>query len=144
MTLYEWRITELGDGEYGYIWIAEPPQYATNDRKRIFIDPFNVDGDTDYCLEQDPHVLFNCEFVKGEKCYVLILSYWHSIGSRVADRTSADYEAPWFPWLEAGFTVEECDECVGTSDSEVSFEMAAEFMEHEEGNWNEVNHDQLD
>jgi hypothetical protein len=144
VTIFEWKITDLGDGEFGYIWIAAPSRSATNDRERIFIDPCNVDGDTDYWLDHDPHVLFNCEFVKGEKCYELILAYWHSIGSPVADRTSADYEAPWFPWLEAGFTAEECDECIGSSDSEANFERAAEFMAYEEGKWNEVNYDRLD
>jgi|ERR1035437_10642420 hypothetical protein len=144
MTLFEWKITSLSNGEFGYIWIAEPSRDATNDRKRVYIDPGNFDGDCDFWLEHDPHVLFNCEFVEAEESYELILAYWHSIGSPIADRNSADYESPWFPWLEAGFTVEERDECIGSSDCEANFERAAESIQQEEGKWNEVNYDRLD
>jgi len=144
MTIFEWRITSLGNGEAGYIWISQPSRDVANDRKRVYLDARNVDGRSDYWSEHDPHVLFNCELSEDDDHYEYIISYWERLGSPVADRRSADYEAPWFPWAEAGFTAEERDECIGNSDSEANFERGAEFVKHEERNWNEVNYDRLD
>ena len=87
MALYEWRITDLGEDEYGYIRIG---QDEDDDRIHISVD--------------------NCELFPnsgGCECYERILAYWQSIGSPVADRTAPGHEAPWFPWNVAGFPKEE-------------------------------------
>jgi hypothetical protein len=132
MTLFEWKISDLGNGEFGHIWISEPSLVGPYKHMRVYVDPNNVDGHFAYWIEHDPHVLFNCELPEDwEGWYERILGYWRNVGSPVVDRKPPSYEAPWFPWIEAGFTVEERNECIGSSDSEANFERAAEFMEHE-------------
>jgi hypothetical protein len=156
MTLYEWKITDLSNGRFGYLWI-ELHQHDDQCRQRrcgtsqylprVIIDANDLYGDFEYWSTVDGgNNLANLHIPEDWKNrYGRILAYWHNKGCPVIDRKSPGYEAPWFPWREAEFTAEERDFCIhnrwfpcippaqsiGGSDSEAEFEKAAEFMEAE-------------
>ena len=140
MTLYEWKITDFGDGEYGHIWIAEHGKDEFGTIYRVYADPENYDRWIGNCDWLEGNMVGNImagmeypeefnQYQRDPSWYRRILFYWRRLGSPRLDRKAPSYEAPWFPWLEAGFTGEERDKCIGSSESEAKFEMADEFME---------------
>lgn len=129
MTVFEWKITDLGNEEHGYIWIASDTFTGFDGTEvedyRVYIDPTNLDGHTKEILSDDflfdafKNELFGLEISEDDPNYGRILRYWNRLGKARIDRNSPGYEVPRFPWLEAGFTTEERDECIGRSDSDV-------------------------
>jgi hypothetical protein len=126
MTLYEWKITDKGNGEHGYIWIAEVGKDDFGAIYKVFVDPENNDRWIGKCDWLEGNMISN--IMDGIECpeefnqyqfdpswYRRILFYWRRLGSPHIDRKAAGYETPWFPWLEAGFTTEERDGCIGSS-----------------------------
>jgi hypothetical protein len=55
-----------------------------------------------------------------------ILFYWRRLGTPHIDRKAAGYEAPWFPWAEAGFTDEERVNCIEPFAAEPNLEEQTE------------------
>jgi hypothetical protein len=118
MKIYEWKITDLGNGRYGYLWITLH-QHDDQCRKyrcgsseylpRVIIDPCDLYGDFEHWSKVDGgNNLANLEIPEDWKnWYGRILGYWHNMGCLVLDRKLPEYDAPWFPWEEAGFTAEE-------------------------------------
>jgi hypothetical protein len=123
MTLFEWKITDLGNGRYGYLWI-DLHQHDDECRKyrcgsseylpRVIIDPNDLYGDFEHWSKVDGgNNLANLEIPEDWKNrYGRILGYWHNMGCLFIDRKVPGYEAPWFPWTEAGFTEQEHNECI--------------------------------
>ena len=105
--LFEWKITDLGNGEFGHVWISRDEEYSRS--YRIFVDPTNVYGHFDYWakVEDRYNTLGNCELPSEWFGYKRILAFWQSIGAPIADREAPGYTAAWFPWLRVGFTVHE-------------------------------------
>ena len=125
-TVYEWRITDKGNGEYGYIWIAEDGKDDFGAFYKVIVDPENHDRWIGNCDWFEGSMVSN--IMTGMECpeefsqyqrdlswYRRILFYWRRLGSPRIDRKSAGYEAPWFPWAEAGFTDDERDGCIKAS-----------------------------
>lgn len=131
MTLYEWKISDLGNGQYGYIWVAENGKDEVGNLYKIYVDPYNIDATADDVFKYEAQKFFNLEITEDDAWYRRVLLLWKRLGSPVINRKAPGYEAAWFPWREAGFTDEERDECIGSSESEAEFEKAAEFMEAE-------------
>ncbi len=138
MTLFEWRITDLGNGEYGFIWIAAVGKDDFGSVYKVFVDPENNDRWIGKCDWLEGNMVSNIidsmecpeehnQYQSDPSRYRRILFYWRRLGSPRIDRKAAGYEAPWFPWADAGFADEERDECIGSSDSEAEFEKAAGF-----------------
>ena len=138
MTLYEWKITDLGNNQYGYIWIAENGKDEFGPVYRVYADPENYDRWIGKCDWLEGSMVSNIidsmecpeehnQYQSDPSWYRRILFYWRRLGSPRIDRKAAGYEAPWFPWADAGFADEERDECIGSSDSEAEFEKAAGF-----------------
>jgi hypothetical protein len=124
MTLYEWKITDLGDGQCGCIWIAEAGKDEFGSVYKVFLDPENYDRWIGKCDWLGCNTKSN--IIAGMECpeecnenqldpswYRRILFYWRRLASPHIDRKAAGYEPPWFPWAEAGFTDEERDGCIG-------------------------------
>src|SRR5690348_17156637 len=115
MTVYEWRVTDLGDRGFGYIWISrrESAELADAYEYRIYVDPINLDGMVDvifsnkYAYDALAHALFNTELPDCSVEFQRILKYWQSRGSPVLNRETPGYQAPWFPWPQAGFSEQE-------------------------------------
>lgn len=118
MTIYEWKITDLGNGRYGYLWIFshrhddECRKYRCGDPEdllRVVIDPNDLYGDFNYWSVVDGgNNLANLEIPEDwNNYYDRILTYWNKLGSPVLDRKAAGYEAPWFSWADAGFSDDE-------------------------------------
>ena len=131
MTLYEWKITDLGNGEYGYIWITDNGKDEFGNIYIIYVDSYNIDATAGDVFKYEAQRFFDLEITEDDGWYGRILLLWKRLGSPVINRKEPGYCAPWFPWLEAGFTAKERDECIGSSESEAEFEKAAEFMEAE-------------
>lgn len=123
MTLYEWKITDLGSSRYGYLWIElhrhDDPctQHRCGSSEylpRVIIDPNNLYGDFEYWSRVDGgNNLANLMIPENRKnWYGRIMAYWHNKGCRVIDRMAPGYDAPRFPWTEAGFTEQEHNECI--------------------------------
>jgi hypothetical protein len=129
MTLYEWKITDLGNGQYGYIWIAENGKDEFGTIYKVWVDPENNDrwiGNCDW-LEGNmvSNIIASMECPEEHNQYQLdpswyrrILFYWRRLGSPHIDRKAPGYEAPWFPWQAAGFTAEERDSIIAEPDTE--------------------------
>ena len=129
MALFEWKITDCGSGEFGYIWIAEDGMDDFGPLYRVYIDPTNENQWLSKSTEGMDlnHVSNVIDSIEAREepwsewqypgtYHRRILFYWRKIGSPVADHKAPGYEAPWFPWREAGFTAEERDECMGSND----------------------------
>jgi hypothetical protein len=123
MTLFEWKITDLGDGEYGYIWISVDGKDTFGNIYRVFIDPYDrqailgctyIDGNmrSNIADAMEAHEEPCCEWHHPATYYGRILHYWRSLGCPRIDRKAPGYDAPWFPWLQAGFTDEERDNII--------------------------------
>jgi hypothetical protein len=123
MTLYEWKITDLGNSRYGYLWIQAHvhddmcKQFRCRDSEhlpRVIIDVFDLHGNFEHWSRVDGgNRLANFQILEGwNNWYGRVLAYWRGIGCRVIDRKALGYDAPWFPWAEAGFTEEEQNECI--------------------------------
>jgi hypothetical protein len=125
MTLFEWKITDCGNGEYGYIWIANSGKDEFGAIHRVYVDPDNddawlskstvgIDGNQvgNVVDSIEAHEEPCCEWQYPASWYGRILLLWKRLGSPRIDRMSPGYEAPWFPWLEAGFTNEERDNLI--------------------------------
>jgi hypothetical protein len=122
-TLFEWRITDKGNGEYWYIWVEENGKDEFGPVYRVYADPENNDSWIGNCDWLEGNMVGNImtgmecpeEFSENQRdpsWYHRILFYWKRIGSPHIDRKAAGYEAPWFPWAEAGFTDQERDNCI--------------------------------
>ena len=133
MTLYEWKITDKNNGEFGHIWIVKDGEDEFGPVYRVYADPENNDRWIGNCDWLEPSVASNMmsgmecpeefnEYQRDPSWYRRILFYWRRLGSPRIDRKAPNYEAPLFPWLEAGFTAEERDLCIGRSDSETELE----------------------
>ena len=123
MTLYEWKITRLGDGQYGYIWIElhQHDDLCTKYRcgsseylPRVVIDANNLYGDFEYWSRVDGGNNLATLMIPEDwkNWYGRILACWHNKGCPVIDRKATGYDAPWFPWTEAGFSEQEHNECI--------------------------------
>jgi hypothetical protein len=123
MTLYEWKITDIGDGEYGYIWIAEDGKDEFGTIYKVLVDPENYDRWIGKCDWLEGNMVSN--IISSMECpeehnqyqldpswYRRILFHWRRLGSPRIDRKVAGYQAPWFPWEDAGFTDEERDSII--------------------------------
>ena len=97
MTLFEWRITDKGNGEYGYIWIAEAGKDEFGPVYRIYVDPYNINATVDDAFEYEAQKFFDLEITEDDAWYGRIIHYWRRIGSPRMDRNAPGYEAPWFP-----------------------------------------------
>jgi hypothetical protein len=129
---YEWRIAEhLSNGGhtyYGYMWVC----IDEDNNLCVMLDPDGAERD----LSRE-----DMEVPQGSLIYKRILAYWRKIGSPVLDPqkveswAASDYEAPWFPWEDAGFSLKEHTELTDPEHM-VSvaneFERAAEAAEHME------------
>jgi hypothetical protein len=109
-TVFEWKITDLPDGQHGYIWISESGKDAFGSVYRIYIDPCNHDsiaawiGEYDGCNKSDLwNMLGNLEVSEDDPEYRRIFFYWRKLGSPVCAPKAPGYEAPYFPWVDAGF-----------------------------------------
>jgi hypothetical protein len=122
-TVYEWRITDKGNGEYGHIWIAEVGKDDFGPVYMVYADPENYDRWIGNCDWLEGNMIRNImgemecpeefnEYQRHPSWYRRVLFYWRRIGSPHIDRKAAGFEAPWFPWAEAGFTDEERDACI--------------------------------
>jgi hypothetical protein len=131
MTVYEWKITDLGNERHGYIWISEDVKDHFGSHYRIYLDPYDIDATVDDVFEDEPSKFFNLEITEEDALYHHILHLWKRLGSPVLNRKVAGYSAPWLSWSDAGVTAEERDRYLGRCDSEARFEKAAEFMEAE-------------
>jgi hypothetical protein len=139
-TLFEWRITYLGNGEYGYIWIAEAGKDEFGTIYNVFVDPDNDDKWIGKCDWLEGNMIGNItaemecpeefnEYQRDPSWYRRILFYWKRIGSPRIDRKAADYEAPWFPWAEAKFTDEERNGCIKPIAAELNSANNAEVFD---------------
>jgi len=108
MTIYEWKITNLGDRQYGYIWIAENGTDEFGTVYKIYVDPDNLDAWVGKASADNSasNVIASMEAEEDSNRYRRIVFYWRKLGSPVIDRKAPGYEAPWFPWLEDGFVEE--------------------------------------
>jgi hypothetical protein len=43
MTVFEWKITDIGNGQYGFIWIAEAGKDDFGSTYKVSVDPKNYD-----------------------------------------------------------------------------------------------------
>jgi len=125
MTLFEWRITDLGKGEYGYIWIAEAGKDDFGPIVRVYADPQNYNEWIGRCDWLEGNIIGN--IIAGMECpeefnqyqhpptvYNRILFYWrHRLGAPTIDQKANGYQAPWFPWREARFSRAEATEICG-------------------------------
>jgi hypothetical protein len=57
-------------------------------------------------------MLGNLEVSEDDPDYNRILFYWKRLGSPIYDPKAPGYDAPYFPWAEAGFTDAEFSSCV--------------------------------
>ena len=112
MTLYQWKITDLGNGQYGYIWITENGKDESGKLYKIYVDPYNIDATADDVFKYEAQKFFDLEVTEDDTWYGRILLLWKRLGSPRIDRKEPGYCAPWFPWLEAGFTAEERDNLI--------------------------------
>jgi hypothetical protein len=110
-TVFEWKITDLSNGQHGYIWISESGKDEFGAVYRIYIDPCNHDsigtwiGDYRGCNKGDLwNILGNLEVSEDDPDYSHIMFYWRKLGSPVCDPKAPGYEAPYFPWADAGIT----------------------------------------
>ena len=121
MTIYEWRITDCGNGEFGYIWIAEAGKDEFGTIYKVWVDPDNCDA----WVGKVPPTNSTGNIIAGMECpeefnqyqhdpswYKRILFYWRKLGCPRIDQKAPGYDAPWFPWTEAGFTDAEVSSCV--------------------------------
>lgn len=113
MTVFEWKITDLGNGEYGFIWIAEVGKDDFGTIYRVWVDSENYDK----CIGK-------CDWLEGNMVGDIIASmecpeehnqdqrdpswcrrivwYWRRLGSPRIDRKAAGYEAPLVPLGRCG------------------------------------------
>lgn len=128
-TVYEWRITDKGNGEYGYVWIAEAGKDDFGPVYKIFVDPENNDKWIGRCDWLEGSMISNIiagmecpeefsEYQRNPSWYRRILFYWRRLGSPRIERKATGYEAPWFPWAKAGFTNDERDGCIASVSAE--------------------------
>lgn len=128
MTVFEWKITDLGNEEHGYIWIASDNFTGFDgtvvEDYRVYIDPTNLDGHAKEILSCDlmfdafKNELYGLELPEDDPAYGRILWFWKRQGKPRIDRKAPGYGAPWFPWLEAGFTAEERDSIIAEPSTE--------------------------
>jgi hypothetical protein len=129
MTIYEWKVTDLGNGRYGYIWIAESGRDEFGSIYKVWVDPEDYDSWIGKCDWLEGNMIGNIiasmecpeehsQYQLDPSWYRRILFYWRRIGSPRIDRKAAGYEPPWFPWAEAGFTPEERESVSGAPSAE--------------------------
>jgi hypothetical protein len=119
MTVYEWKVTDLGNGEHGFIWISQDGEDSFGPIYRVFVDPRNDDAWLSKSLDgMDLNMVSNImaglecpeesnEYQHDASWYSRILFFWRRLGCPVLDRKAPGYTAPWFDWVAAGFTDEE-------------------------------------
>jgi hypothetical protein len=112
MTLYQWKITDLGNGQYGHIWITENGKDEFGKLYKIYVDPYNIDAIADDVFKYEAQKFFDLEITEDDAWYGRILLLWKRLGSPVINRKAPGYDAPWFPWEAAGFTDEERDNLI--------------------------------
>ena len=112
MTLYQWKITDLGNGQYGYIWITENGKDESGKLYKIYVDPYNIDATADDVFKYEAQKFFDLEITEDDARYGCILLLWERLGSPVINPKAPGYDAPWFPWLDAGFSDEERDNLI--------------------------------
>jgi hypothetical protein len=122
-TVYEWKISDLDNGQHGYIWITEDGKDEFGPFYSVFIDPANHDaigawiGEYRGCNKADLwNMLGNLEVSEDDPDYSRIMFYWRKLGSPVYDPKVPGYDAPWFPWADAGFSEAEASSCVELTD----------------------------
>jgi hypothetical protein len=118
MTIFEWKITDLGNGEFGYIWIASDGKDEFGNLYKIYVDPYNIDATADVAFKYEAQKFFNLEITEDDAWYRRVLLLWKRLGSPRIDRKAPGYDAPWFPWLEAGFTADERDSIIAEPSTE--------------------------
>lgn len=96
-TLMEWKITDAG-----YMRILDLGQ------PMVYFDPYGVDrwdemkNNTKYFrVYASLELEYGCAFANR------VIDYWLAQKLPRLDRSVPAYEAPWFPWLAAGFSEEE-------------------------------------
>jgi hypothetical protein len=62
--------------------------------------------------------LYGLEVTEEDPNYGRILWYWKRWGKPRLNHNAPDYQAPSFPWLEAGFTAEERDSIIAEPTTE--------------------------
>jgi hypothetical protein len=124
-TVFEWKITDLPDGQHGYIWISEDGKDTFGPLYRVYVDPANHDaigawiGEYRGCNKGDLwNILGNIEVSEDDPDYRRILFYWRKLGSPVCDPEAPGYEAPYFPWADAGVTEYGAPDAAATGDLE--------------------------
>ncbi len=98
MTVYEWKITDLDDGQFGYIWIKrDKDEFGTF--YRIYVDLKNLAAWVLKALPDDAMTDDDSWMEVGEDCgfYRKIIFLWRSKRSPVINQQIAGYEAPSFP-----------------------------------------------
>jgi len=82
--VYEWRITDLGNGQFGCIWISENGKDEFGEMYRVWVDPTNLDAVATAVFKYDANSLFNLECPEDDAWYSRILFYWKRMGSPVS------------------------------------------------------------